>query len=144
LPGDPEHEGYKKNRSAGARFDTDGGRKTKCGKDHTDIHYRVYAPGSDDPSQERLFDPKWGYYVVASTHYDHGEDVPFCQAKTRWFGKSEEASFRVIDAARSMNPPLDVKQDYFGTHNKETTHRDTNDKGHIWQNDGKASGIKIP
>jgi hypothetical protein len=140
LPGSKEHEGYKRNRNAPERFDTDGGRKTKCGKDNTDIHYRVYAPGSKDTSQERLFDPRWGYYVVASTHYDHGEAT--CPDKTKWFGYSERAEFRLLDAANQYN--LSYRQDVIQTHNKEGLHRDTKDKEHIWENDGKASAIRIP
>jgi hypothetical protein len=145
--GDPEYEGLKKSKGAQARFDTDSGRKTSCNSRHRDTHFRVYAPGNSDPDKERLWDPTWGFYVVGTTHYDQGEGTGACGGKTHWFGLSEEAEFQVVARAREVTVGgnhLVVRQDFFQLHNYEAFRKEGDKGQHRWQNDGKASGIKIP
>ena len=34
---------------------------------HLKWHYRVHAPGPKDGGDDRMYNPLWGYYVIAST-----------------------------------------------------------------------------
>lgn len=133
--GSTEWEAYRLSYYDHRRFDHDGGRKAYCDRGR-DTHFRTYAPHlSDDKSTESLWDPRYGYYVVGSTHYDHGE----CDGSPHWYGLSEQAEIQVVVDARARG--LTVHQDYFDTNNREPERHEGN---HYWQNDGLASAIKIP
>ncbi|MEA2492443.1 MAG: hypothetical protein QOJ29_354 [Thermoleophilaceae bacterium] len=131
--GSEESEAYKLTSTAHGHFHTEGGKKSGC-SNARDTHLRAYAIGHD----QRLYDPKMGYIVVGSTHYDHGE----CASGSLWFGDSEQASFQIVTIAR--NKGYAVHRDAFQTHNYERHHTTRRDPHHIWENDSRASGIKIP
>jgi hypothetical protein len=99
------------------------GIKTPCNDYHRDTHIRYYGVGEAAPTSgsQRFWDPAdWGYFVVASTHFDRAEEKEAdketvggvhnkCFWKDanghrldRWFGRSEEAS-RFVEAVARAN-----------------------------------------
>lgn len=136
--GNPEHEAYNvySRRQGPYRFDDDQGRKTECDSRGHDEHYRIYGPKAD-----RFYSPaaRWGYFVVASTHYDIGDGCP----GDRRFGYSERVEGVVANFAENGLHWL-VHEDYMGFGNKEPFHADTNSRSHVWESDGRATFIKVP
>jgi hypothetical protein len=142
--GSTEHEGYTRNynaRNHGFRFDSDRGRKTACDVNHNDNHYRLYAP----PSQDRLYDPTYGYYVVGSTHLDHNE----CTDHPTHFGFSERVEYAIGTKANTI---WTVTRNHLALYNSEGydrngnpgVRRDMNEPSHYWMNDGNATIILLP
>jgi hypothetical protein len=58
------------NGTWGPGYDEDSGKKTDTPSClGSTRHFRIYAP----PTTDRFYNPSFGYYVIASTHYDHHE-----------------------------------------------------------------------
>ena len=121
------------NDGLGFTFAGDGGVKTFATKSP---HMRLYAPGG------RMFNSVWGYYVVATTHYDNAE---LSKPPTQWFGMSEDAATAAVQTAVKAwgagcvtvdTLPLGNAQ--YGEVTGPTGER------HIWQCDGMATLIKVP
>lgn len=125
-------------RLAGAhlRFDGDGGLKTACDRQGTDVHLRLYAPGATN----RFADPDFGHVVVASAHLDHGDG---CGAGPKLFGFSERAEQRI---AREISARLHwvVRPNHLALGNAEPYRRDTGDSAHVWSSDGRATQMVVP
>lgn len=130
-------EPYKSGPSAHKRIRYDSGRKSPC-RGARDTHFRVYGSRT---SSER-FDagtPGWGYFVVASTHFDFGESQ--CSRAEKRYGYSEQAASDVTSQAGLRGYNSGYHQDYVQTHNREKLRRV---RDHIWENDGKASVVRVP
>jgi hypothetical protein len=117
-----------------ATWDSDRGSQTGAPCIGTKYHYRVYAPGPDIGGDDRFYNTRWGYYVVASTHVDYHDK---CSGK--WSGESEIVEGAVAADARSRG--LLVDSDSVAMFNplpfrQFATHR--------WLNDGLASTITLP
>lgn len=136
--GNSAHEGYAVQPNTHIhRFDSDRGRKTDCQSYNNDYHYRVYANSRTD----RFYSPRWGYYVVGTSHIDHAEDQ--CGGTGLRYGRSEFVEHRVAEAVNAVaNWP--VRFDYIGLHNREPYRVDRRDRRHLWQNDGYATGVRVP
>jgi hypothetical protein len=67
------------NDGQGANWDTDGGRKTICcpGSYDTAFHFRIYSAGTQYGNHDRMYNTKWGFWIVASTHTDRNEPLCF-------------------------------------------------------------------
>jgi hypothetical protein len=70
-----------------------------CTSSHLKWHYRVHAPGPKDGGDDRMYNPAWGYYVVATTHQDHNENLVKCGGY--WSGNAEATEQRIADTAPS-------------------------------------------
>ena len=121
------------NDGAGWRWDSDRGRKTTACpgaplQPSWARHYRVYADGDD-----RLYNPKWGFYVIGSAHYDERE----C-ASNPTHGWSETAEGWITYRWRQNGGWAQDDWRYFG--NPEPLRVQGN---HIWQNNGKASRLHV-
>jgi hypothetical protein len=129
------YEPVRLTRTSYNRIDTDKGRK-KCYGGTVADHVRVYATGSD-----RLYDPAIGYYVVASTHLDKN-DPPCAQPKgPQYSGYSERVESKIADY---FDPGYHVRRDHFHFHNQEKRRSVGRGGNHRWENDGKATAIRIP
>jgi hypothetical protein len=129
--GSREWEPYR--YSSRIRMDGDKGKKTDCNSAHTDNHFRVYGGYND-----RFYDPRYGYYVVATTHLDHGDGGGTCAASETYFGYSENVEH---DLAVIANPALTVHEDYKNLRNAEPLRLEGD---HWWQSDGKATLVLMP
>ncbi len=136
--GSPEHEAYITSPGGRFRFDSDSGKKQPCNSNGGDAHYRVYAPSDQDRFYDR--DNNHGYFVVATTHLDHGESG--CRGP-RYFGFSE-TSEKVINQDAGAVPGWQVRPDHMQTKNYERIRRDKRNPGHYWKNDGLATAIAVP
>ncbi len=120
--------------STRTRHDGDKGKKTNCNSSHNDRHFRVYGGYND-----RLYDPRYGYFVVATMHIDHGDgNDANCPASDTWFGNSEDVEHEMAVMAASA---YTVHEDYKNLRNEEPI-RLTGD--HWWQSDGRASIVLMP
>lgn len=119
-------------RSAWQFFDRDKGKKTVCTRGLND-HFRVYGPSGTD----RFNDPRYGYFVVASAHIDHGDGDGAC-AGERWFGLSESVENRLADIA---DVSYSVYRDAKPLNNYERYRPEGN---HFWSNGGRATTIRMP
>jgi hypothetical protein len=130
-----EYLGYRVG-SQGPRFDGDRGLKTRCDRDGTDVHLRIYAPTATG----RFTDPEYGDVVIATAHLDRGDT---CGTPPTLFGFSERAEGRVASlvAARLHWP---VKPDELDLGNAEPYRRDIADSAHVWWSDGRATLITVP
>jgi hypothetical protein len=125
-------------RTPGAhlRFDGDRGLKTSCDRQSTDIHLRLYAPGTTN----RFHDPELGDVVVATTHLDRGDG---CGHPPALFGFSEYAEGRLAGViARGLHWNVSRNQLDFG--NAEPFRRDIGDSAHVWLSNGRATLIAVP
>jgi hypothetical protein len=118
------------------RFDSDRGLKTACDANGTDVHLRVYAP----PRTDHFSDPRLGEFVVATVHFDRGED---CAPPPQLFGFSEEAERHVADVA-ARNLGWRVQRDRVALDNAEPYRRDLAAPDHLWWSDGRATLITVP
>lgn len=120
----------------GLRFDGDGGLKTACDRQGTDIHLRLYAPSTANRFRDREF----GDVVVATAHLDRGDR---CRAGPKLFGFSERAEQRIATtvAARLR---WKVQRNHLALGNAEPYRRDIGDSAHIWWSDGRATQIAVP
>ena len=109
-------------------WDADDGRKTGiC----TGTHYRVYADSDD-----RMYTPSWGYFVMGTTHRDNDE-CPGGAGPTH--GWSEEAESNVRGA--SNNAGWAIYPDYLPFNNSVVTSWIGN---RYYQNNGLATLITMP
>jgi hypothetical protein len=121
------------NDGAGSVWYGDGGVKQFGTKS---AHMRLYAPGG------RMYNASWGYYVVATTHYDNAE---LSRPPTQWYGKSEDAATAATQtaikawgsAAVTLNA-VSFSNSYYGEVKGPTGER------HIWQCDGLVTLIRVP
>ncbi len=121
--------------SGGLRFDADGGLKSRCDANGTDVHVRLYAP----TATSRFVDPDFGSVVVGTTHLDHADG---CAVPPTTFGFSEVAERRV---ARLMaQHGWRVQVDRLLLANAEPYRRDVSDPAHVWFSDGRATLISVP
>jgi hypothetical protein len=65
-----------------------------CVVDTRKWHYRVYAPAPERGGADRMYNPAWGYYVIAATHIDFKEECG-----DAWSGNTEAAEHKVALAA---------------------------------------------
>ncbi len=124
-------------------LDRDRGRKPRCGSRESNgrqEHFRIYGGNRD-----RLYDREYGYYVVATAHYDHGDFYVSgtsrpenCPGRT-FFGFSENVEQRIVGLAEGRG--ASVRRNFFGLGNVEPRRDEGN---HIWKNDGRASIIRMP
>jgi hypothetical protein len=121
--------------AAGLRFDADGGLKSGCDANGTDLHVRLYAPTATN----RFVDPEYGSVVVGTTHLDHDDG---CSAPPTLFGFSEVAERRVASLLARRGWRVQVDQLMLG--NAERYRRDVSDPAHVWWSDGRATLITVP
>lgn len=118
------------------QFDGDQGRKvTPCPPAGEWFpHYRVYADGDD-----QLYNTSYGYYVIGSTHGDYNDGCAGAQA-----GYSEWAEDWIAYWSHQVWPDR-VHQDYGFLHNAEAFRVETSDnRPHVWDNDGYATYVNVP
>jgi hypothetical protein len=116
------------------RLDGDKGKKNNCNTSHNDRHFRVYGGYND-----RLYDPRFGYYVVATLHIDHGDGTDSnCAASDTWFGYSEDVEHELAVIA---NDAFTVHEDYKDLRNAESLRLEGD---HWWQSDGHATIVSMP
>jgi hypothetical protein len=132
--GSRKWEPYRYSTRTRTRMDGDKGKKTDCNTSHNDRHFRVYGGYYD-----RLYDPRYGYFVVATMHIDHGDgDDPNCAASDTWFGFSEDIEHEMAVIADSS---YTVIEDYKNLRNAEPLGLVDD---HWWQSDGKATIVLMP
>jgi hypothetical protein len=126
--------GYREN-GLRLRFDSDHGLKTRCDRNGSDVHVRLYAPSATN----RFADPKYGSVVVATTHIDRADG---CSVPPKLYGFSEVAERRVGTLlARSG---WRVERDRVPLGNDEPYRRAVADPAHVWWGDGRATLIHVP
>ena len=96
-----------------------------------DTHMRLYGPNNN-----RFYTTAWGYYVIATSHLDVNECIPWDQK----FGWSENAEGILAAFARDQRQ-LPVIEDWLWFGNPEPYHPEGN---HYWHNDGWASAVYVP
>ncbi len=121
------------NDGAGFTFVGDGGVKTFATKSP---HMRLYAPGG------RMHNSAWGYYVIATTHYDYAE---LAAPPTQWFGMSEDAATAAVQTAIKAWGSKSVTLNSLPLGNAQYGEV-TGARGerHIWQCDGMATLVRVP
>ena len=124
------------------RIDRDKGKKTQCNHEGRDMHARVYASNAD-----QLYDPEYGYYVVASTHYDTGDTDdgpgdPCYTGKKKRFGFSETVEGRI--AKRFTDEGYRVHRNVRQAYNYEKKRTiSPQSEDHIWESNGKLTSIRL-
>ncbi len=116
--------------------DEDRGVKTPdvgSGCSRYDLHFRVYAPYPAD----MFYYTGYGYFVVATTHYDINEGCPGAV-----FGYSETAELLLGTAATNLGYP--VGPNLAPMYNAICYPNACQDGDHIWYNNGNATYISIP
>lgn len=130
-------------------WDTDKGIKdTKCPGLPTQPsiarHMRIYADPSEQGGDNRLYNIDWGYYVIATSHFDYRE----CSTNgIRWSGRSERAENRIANTARAAWGSSRVAEDDLPLGNPEPWRVQGNPMrklAHIWANDGNATVVDVP
>jgi hypothetical protein len=120
----------------GSNFDSDAGVKTNayCPAFGSSNHFRLYADADD-----RLHNINWGFYVVATIHYDHNE----CNIVGKWYGKSEDAELEFANTAvgKLGSSAVIYSWSQLNWQNAES-YREEGD--HYWQNNGLATVVCIP
>ena len=112
---------------------SDGGVKTFASKS---AHLRLYAPGG------RMYNSVWGYYVVATTHFDNAE---LASPPAQWFGMSEEAAAAAVQTAVKAWGSKNVTMNSIPLGNAQYgEEKAANGERHIWQCDGLATMIRVP
>jgi hypothetical protein len=133
----------KVNNGTGWVWDSDKGIKTQlCPiKGQTAAHMRIYAP----PTTDTLWNRGWGYYVIASSHFDHQE----CWSGAK-FGWSENTEHWIASRARDAWGEDAVDEDYleltnaiYGVSTKTGDQVPYADGNHIWFNDGLATIVDV-
>jgi hypothetical protein len=124
--------GYE-NDGSGFVFAGDGGVKTFA---TTSPHMRLYAPGG------RLYNSTWGYYVIATTHFDNAE---LSRPPTQWFGMSEDAATAAVQTAVKAWGSKSVTLNAVPLNNAQYGEAvGGSGERHIWQCDGLATLIRVP
>ena len=124
--------GYE-NDGSGFVFAADGGVKTFASKSP---HMRLYAPGG------RLYNSTWGYYVIATTHYDYAELAQPADAVVRDErgrgdgGRADGHQGLGLESVTLNSVPVGNSQ-----YGEETG---ANGQRHIWQCDGMATLTTVP
>jgi|Deesub1362B_J571_1020462.scaffolds.fasta_scaffold02069_4 hypothetical protein len=96
-------------------------------------HMRLYADSDD-----RMYDIDWGYYVIATSHYDY--PCVFHE----WSGYSEQAEEEIAQDARDNGVSDMVEEDKKYMYNYEPARNETSGgETHVWYNNGWATFIKI-
>jgi len=120
-------------------WDSDRGTKTgACTSGQIFRHMRVYGP----PDGDRMYNPSWGYYVLATTHYDREECL-----STKQFGWSETAEEYMTKHIENKyiknvpNPTWSISRDYMNLFNPESARWEGNN---FWHSDGRATFIRVP
>jgi hypothetical protein len=109
----------------------------------TKHHFRPYSAPAD-----RMFNTKYGYFVVATSHIDHNDGCP-----GRWSGWSENEEMDVANDAAKMFGPAAVKRNAVNLYNPEG-HKIVEDNGtviwasredgnHYYQSNGFATKIRV-
>lgn len=180
--GRDEYEALKKRNSTRRHtFRSEQGFKNaSCGNGKhagRDTHYRPYAlklghadaVAGGHPELEgysAMYDPSvngYGFFVVASTHFDFGEHGKgpadsACNAPKYWTGESEDAAADIENLIGHTRPDWVVAPDQVDTKNRETGPgqayrvckpppgpiKKCKYRHHRWQNDGKATLINVP
>jgi len=121
-----------KSANSGLEWDSDGGKKgIACPAVGLETrHYRIYAP----PSRDYMYSMSYGYWVVGSTHWDKNECPPIGK---RHYG-SEEVEKHIASTLERAG--YFVTRDYRDLGNYEPYRVEGN---HTWDNNGKATFIKI-
>ncbi len=121
------------NDGSGFLFASDAGVKTFASKSP---HLRLYAPGG------RMYNSTWGYYVIATTHYDNAE---LSKPPTQWFGMSEDAATAAVQTAIKAWGASSVLLNSVALDNAKYG-EDVGPSGerHRWQCDGMATLIRVP
>lgn len=112
----------------GATYDSDRGVKTGpplCLNNTR--HSRIYAP----PNTDTMYNPAFGFFVFATTHYDHHEG---CNA---YFDDSEGTEQNL--ATKFADAGKAVYRSYGYFYNAENQ----NEGNHHWNNDGYATYIRM-
>jgi hypothetical protein len=115
---------------SGGAWDSDNGAKTGKRPDHSQLHFRPYAYGGS-----RMYNVDWGYYVIATTHYDWYENEP---GYTAFFGYSETAEQELVSI--TVNKGYDVWYDHLNLYNYEYVRWDGDG---LWMNDGYATTVDV-
>ena len=124
--------GYE-NDGSGFAWAPDGGLKTFATKSP---HMRLYAPGG------RMYNSAWGYYVVATTHYDNAE---LSSPPAQWFGMSEDAAAAAVATAVKAWGSDSVTLNTLALGNAQYGEEvGKNGERHLWQCDGMATVIRVP
>jgi len=134
--GDPMWMNIRDGSAAPAVWDSDKGVKDIwCpGPGVTGPHMRLYADGDD-----RLgYNPTWGYFVLATTHFDHNE----CWLWGGWSGMTEDAEEKISTDIMNVHEVhgWTISRDLLNLFNAESGRRGSHRK----QNDGLATIIRIP
>jgi hypothetical protein len=121
------------NDGAGFAWASDGGVKTFAAKSS---HMRLYAPGG------RMYNSAWGYYVVATTHFDNAE---LSSPPTQWFGMSEDAATAAVQTAIKAWGATSVTLNSVALGNAQYGEvKNAKGERHIWQCDGMATLVRVP
>lgn len=112
-------------------WDVDNGKKTPLcpAPGQSSPHYRMYGIGS----AERLYNPYFGFWVMATTHRDYNE----CATGKR-HAQSEQTEDLLIN---EVDENTTVQRDLYDFANKEPLRDEGN---HRWENNGLVSTVKIP
>jgi len=132
----------------GPVWDTDQGSKSGIPGCNTVMHYRVYR---DDNAASTHFSTNWGFYIVASSHYDRFEECkvpdPFCgclkSVGDHWSGKSEHAEHQIAGVAAGRWGASAIQSDFVQLYNAEIDHREGSHNHKWYINNGKATKIKV-
>jgi hypothetical protein len=93
-------------------------------------HMRLYADSDD-----RMYDVDWGYYVIATSHYDYP-----CLIHD-WSGYSEQAEEEIAQDARNLGHGVQEDKKYM--YNLEPARNETSGgKIHAWYNNGWTTFIE--
>ncbi|RLG58168.1 MAG: hypothetical protein DRN88_01465 [Candidatus Hydrothermarchaeota archaeon] len=97
-------------------------------------HMRLYADSDD-----RMYDIEWGYYVIATSHYDY----PWYGHI--WCGYSEQAEEEIAEDAEDIDEVLEVEEDKKYMYNLEPARNETEpgEPTHVWYNNGWTTFIKM-
>jgi hypothetical protein len=123
----------------GYRWDTDAGIKdTRCPQgDQRAIHFRIYAPGDKKDAEnggDRMYNPNFGFYVVATSHVDHNE----CRPSGSRFDGSEVAEEHIANYYRRAG--YGVYEDWSTMYNQEPHRVEGN---HTWDSNGRVTIVNI-
>lgn len=124
--------GYQ-NDGAGFGWASDSGVKTWASRS---AHMRLYARGG------RMYNATWGYYVLATTHYDNAE---LSRPPTQWYGMSEDAAAAAVQTAVKAwgSASVTLNSVPLGNLQYGEVVGPTGER-HIWQCDGMATLVRVP
>lgn len=121
-------------------------------------HIRLYADSSEQfdggsqtrpvdskggTTDDRLYNPTWGFYVLGTSHIDYLECPP---TEATWFGQSERTEARIAYWASREWGAQNVEYSSQWLNNVEGLGHVNHvrvEGNHIWQNNGWATVVKI-